>query len=474
MTFAAAWMGWLFLHSPLWKSHPPLLFLGAVLAVLTLLPMWRWLGGQMTGFPLLGAYAMMHIPAYLVPFLEGRLDVLGFSANVSATTTAAVCLYLTVVQSTGVLMEARPLRFRRLEWPVLRRKIPGMRESGLMWMMMGVWWIFTVALNSGLLPTFGAAWQVVRVLALTPGLLAVFYFFFLFGKGVLEFDQKIILVSMVLTGVALDFTSGYLIGGGSVLLLMFLAYIMGAKRVPIASVTACALVLSFLHAGKSEMRQKYWNFEDSNVIAEVEHNPLKIYSFWLHVSWDKIFGSQTDDDDSKENLLHRSSLAQMLALVISETPGNKPFLHGQTYKQIPLLMVPRIAWKNKPRGNLPTETLALYYGVQTEQTITSVSIALGQIAEAWANFGWMGIVLAGAVIGLVLSLPSHFSQGCSINQFGFLISAVFLASSYNLEMTMGPWLITLFNAAAVGAVGLYIFSRDAAAARKEKKAAVAQ
>jgi hypothetical protein len=222
------------------------------------------------------------------------------------------------------------------------------------------------------------------------------------------------------------------------------------------------------------MREKYWNFEEGASYGKLGLNPFEVYSFWCNASWQRLVGESDSEEETPASLLHRSAIAHMLALVISETPENKPYLDGLTYKQIPQLLLPRILSKNKPRGNLPTETLAIYYEVQTEKSVQTASIAVGQIAEAWANFGWIGILVIGGVIGLVLSLPSHLVAGCSVNQVGFLISAVFLSISYNLELTLGPWLITLFDALLVACIGLYLISRPVDTERPALKRAQAR
>jgi hypothetical protein len=465
ISFAIVLLAWLFLRSPLWTVAPALLPLCALMAFLTLYPLWRWLGEGMASFPLMAAYALMHIPSYLVPFLEGRPDVIGYSPAVSAKTALAVCAYLFSFQVAGHWTGADPWGGARLNRLFLVRTIPSIRESVLMWFLLGIWWCFIMALNAGFLPDFGTSFQVVRVMAVTPGLLAAFYFFFLHGRRALNTLQKSILMGLVATGVAMDFTSGYLIGGGSMLLLVFLAYMMGSKRVPVLPLTGCLLLLSFLQLGKTDMRDKYWNMDEGIVYGAARLNPIEVYTFWGKASWQKLIGQSTQEEDTSESLLHRSAIAHMLALAISETPQNKPYLNGLTYKQIPRLLVPRMLWKDKPHGNLPTETLGIYYEVQTEQTLASTSIAFGQIAEAWANFGWIGIFVVGGMVGLVLSLPSHLSMGCSFNQVGFFLSAVVLASSYNLEMTLGPWLVSLFDALLVGSIGLYLISRPVDANR---------
>src|SRR5208282_5564556 len=86
----------------------------------------------------------------------------------------------------------------------------------------------------------------------------------------------------------------------------------------------------------------------------------------------------------KVSLLDRTSLIQILCLVVSNTPDRLPFLDGQTYAQIPAQFVPRFFWPEKPVGHISTYTLAVYYGLQNIEDTQKTTIGFGMLTEAYA------------------------------------------------------------------------------------------
>lgn len=271
-----------------------------LMAFLSLYPVWGWLSGNMVGFPIVETFALVHIPSYLMPFLEGRDDIFEYPAPVPFKTALAVCAFL-----LSVLVAHRMLytsaRFHGLNWAFLHRSLPSAREPAIAWSMLGAWWLFVVLSNLGLLPDFKGYFQQVRQMAMTAGLLALFLLFLHFGRRELSKNQRVFLIGWLATGVAMQFTSGYLVEGVSVLLLCLLAYVMGGRRLPVLACVVCSILVSFLHAGKAEMRERDRSDNQTYGLSR----PFEIASFWCHVSWRKWFGESLPEEESSESLLER-------------------------------------------------------------------------------------------------------------------------------------------------------------------------
>ena len=75
---------------------------------------------------------------------------------------------------------------------------------------------------------------------------------------------------------------------------------------------------------------------------------------------------------------------------------------GATYAAVPAWFVPRELWENKPFGGGNTWFTSTYvprfYGENRVET------SLSAIGEAFSNFGFVGVVAVGALLGLVVSL----------------------------------------------------------------------
>lgn len=75
---------------------------------------------------------------------------------------------------------------------------------------------------------------------------------------------------------------------------------------------------------------------------------------------------------------------------------------GATYAAVPAWFVPRELWENKPFGGGNTWFTSTYvprfYGENRVET------SLSAIGEAFSNFGFIGVVVVGALLGLVVSL----------------------------------------------------------------------
>jgi len=157
-------------------------------------------------------------------------------------------------------------------------------------------------------------------------------------------------------------------------------------------------------------------------------------------------------------VMMRTSLIQVLALAMDEMPDDRPYLNGETYVMLPELLVPRVLWPGKPRGTLPTETIGIYLGIQTEEGTERTGISVGPMAEAWANLGWLGMVASGAFLGLLFGIATRISIGLVPSQVGWLLSAVVLTYSIKMEFCLAELCSSLLQALAAAFAVLFCFS----------------
>jgi hypothetical protein len=294
-------------------------------------------------------------------------------------------------------------------------------------------------------------WQflsVLRALFFGVGIVSTFLLARMWGARELSVGEK----TAFSIGLFLQFviiTSGlYLISAGSLLLLALIGYITESRKIPFAVTIAGFFVLAILHNGKSEMRHLYWN----DIAAKPTFSQLPAY-FTEWVGYGLTFDTAQGERDVADGILERSSLFHILCIVVDRTPSLKPHLEGETYRSIPLVLVPRLFWPDKPAPHDSNQLLAIRYGFSTAETANNVSIAFGTPSEAYANFGLLGLALIGAFYGFFFKKITGWAAGCPPISFGGLVIVLLVAWSFQAEMILVVWLSSLFQA-TVALVGI--------------------
>lgn len=211
-------------------------------------------------------------------------------------------------------------------------------------------------------------------------------------------------------------------------------------------------VLALLHLGKSEMRRLYWD-PRTNEFRESQTRSLldlpSYYSEWVGYSFDALDHRHQNEDHAPSTIFDRASLIQMICLSVSEVPDRKPYLLGESYIDIPAQVVPRFLWPEKPSSLLANIRLAVYFRLVAEDNALSVSIAFGPLAEAYINFGYVGVCLLGLIMGAgykrISMMSDHAPQFSALGIFMILLTAW----SFQVEQVMATWLSSLFQASVI-------------------------
>jgi hypothetical protein len=159
-------------------------------------------------------------------------------------------------------------------------------------------------------------------------------------------------------------------------------------------------VILFFQPAKSAFRDRYWRGESSDT-------PTERATFWLENSW-QLWNQALMDQDGEQLIelsdatLNRLSLLQQTAHVMELTPINVPYQHGSLYSYIAVTFVPRFLWPDKPSVNDANHWYQVNYGLTDPHQLSTVSIAVGTVAESYINFGWFGPVLIIFPLGIFL------------------------------------------------------------------------
>ena len=91
---------------------------------------------------------------------------------------------------------------------------------------------------------------------------------------------------------------------------------------------------------------------------------------------------------------------QTLADIERSVPSIEPFQFGRTYLEIPAILVPKIIWPGRPQGP------GIWYASRFYPRYAEAggAYAFSPVAEAYLNFGPIGIVLSFVAVGAILGL----------------------------------------------------------------------
>jgi hypothetical protein len=98
--------------------------------------------------------------------------------------------------------------------------------------------------------------------------------------------------------------------------------------------------------------------------------------------------------------LMRFNDVESVAAIYRWTGSSQPFLEGETYGRIPIALVPRALWPEKPVTTTPiNEWFFTHEGGSSPTTV---------MGEGYLNYGWPGVVLAGVVVAVLVRIVDWF------------------------------------------------------------------
>jgi hypothetical protein len=293
-------------------------------------------------------------------------------------------------------------------------------------------------LEFGLLGEFGSYFGIMRSVAITATSISCYLLGHYRGRRLLRGTTWHIALAIVGLIIVLSWSSLFLVAGITYAMAAVLGHVITTKRVPWKSLVPACAIIFVLHAGKAEMRDQYWNVNDESRITTTDVPGLLIE--WFSGGIDAIRTGQY-----RQNVLDRASLMYILLRVRHFTPGQIPFFDGETYTLLPQFLVPRFLNPDKPTSQTALAMLNVRYGLQTSLTNQSTTIGWGVISEAFANFGYNGVVGIALIYGALAGLFTRISAGASPLGPATLLSVAALITLINLEADLAYLLTNLFQ-----------------------------
>jgi hypothetical protein len=307
------------------------------------------------------------------------------------------------------------------------------------------------AANLFSVPFFGTVVWNISVITLSALPLAAFLWLVLVRRfrrlSQLDFLLAIaFLVTRLISGARFNASLGTVVVP---LFLMGLAHVFLKRKLPWGMIAFVACVIVFLQPGKGTIRQELNRGEVGGGLTDAMVR-------WAEVSvsgWADVLAGRVPLDEMLSATSSRSSLLTMTGLILEKTPETVPYQLGASYPLLLKNLIPRVFWPEKPSVNFANQFFQVEYGLTERHDLMSVSIACGFEAEGYMNFGWVGILGVGLLVGFVLGIYelAFFSVGSSLTAIavGLALLPGFLTIEAQLVQYLGGILQLAFAAGIV-------------------------
>ena len=153
---------------------------------------------------------------------------------------------------------------------------------------------------------------------------------------------------------------------------------------------------------KSAYRDRVWYGAQGYSFVE----KVTLYGKLVASHWGEVLGGKGTVAETMETSADtRLSLLLSTAHYVELTPSQFDYKRGETLAYMIYTWVPRFIWKEKPTAQLANKILPVQYGIQSLGSSNTTMFGVGHVAEAYVNFGMLGIVPVFLTLGLFYYLP---------------------------------------------------------------------
>lgn len=181
----------------------------------------------------------------------------------------------------------------------------------------------------------------------------------------------------------------------------------------------CVALMTFLYPAMGTFRAIVWSGPGrSYSLAERIAMPIEM-------AWHHWIDMRRDSGDPMVPIVRRISIgAVTFSDVVERTPGEIPFLRGDSYRPLLTGIVPRLVWRDKPEERFGQRFGHRYRYITPDDQATSWSTPW--ITEAYANFGAAGTVVVMLLIGAFLGFASRLLNATEMSANELAIGAALL------------------------------------------------
>ena len=411
----------------IWANSGEQLFAYFLVLFAAIIPGVLWIRMGTPGVPVLPVLSLAYIPYFGWPILTSSEVTLDYTAWEILRSALSVALFL----STAAIAAQVTTDKKRLHQPMIeQRALDTSRVVQFQFVGLLVGIAFHIGAIYGLQGWLGSLFGSIRSVALTLTIVSCLLVGVIRGQGHLQGKAWAASIACVVLLVILTWSSLFLVGGMIYSMAVIFGYVIAAKRVPWMMVATIVIAVTVLHAGKGEMRDKYW---------EPGTNFGGVYSVWaipgFLVEWteDGLAAMTNTRSPSYQTPLERASLIQIMLRVQSETPDRIDYLLGETYSYLPGALIPRFIDADKPASQVAMDLLNVRYGLLTIEEAAKTAVGWGLLAESYANFGYFGIIGIGLLLGVLCGRLQSWSANALPITLPTLASVAIMMTLVNLE-----------------------------------------
>jgi len=431
-----------------WGSSGEQLLAYLIVVAAAVLPSALWIKMGALGIPIFPIIALVYIPYFARPALSDSDILLSYSELEIFQAALTIALFLFAATVPWRLIAGRTHSQRH----VAPEEFDASREIqfALLGLLVGL--VFHIGIISGSLAWLGSFFGLVRIVAVTFVTVALFFIGVTRAQGLLQGKAWAMAMTGAVLLVVLSWSSLFLVGGVIYALAALFGYVLVVKRVPWLVVGSALVAVTVLHAGKAEMRDKYWETGTNyGGVTSVMQLP------GLATEWvaDGISAIATNSD--RQSAIERTSLLQMVLRVQRDTPDRIDYLNGETYALLPAILVPRFIESDKPASQVGMDLLNRRYGLISLHEESSTAIGWGMVAEAYANYGYLGVIGIALLFGAACGRLESWNKTAAIISLATLVSIAVTMTLINVELDLIQVCSTLLQSFAAVLIFLTVF-----------------
>jgi len=406
-----------------------------------LLPLGVWASGKVDGFPIYPVYALTYFATFsLQIFLQDNLtDTRGFFPATDANPwTSTLAVGLLILPGTWIWYL---IGKRSMTPPASCQVIARPIANQLMLAMFIASSLTLAALATEQFGFVGRFVSIINAAARTGSVISLFILSYQYGSGGLNRVLAAVVGAFLFLGIIASMASLFMGGAISLIAVAIAGYSLGKRRFPWVLLLLLFPILSVLHAGKGDMRVKYWGEARAvNTVTFTEYPAffMEWFDFGL-ADFEKDEATRAAKRANQQSLLERSSLIQIFLTVHHLAPDSVDYLSGETYKHIPMMLIPRFLYPDKPVAHEGQRLLNTHFLLQNEEQVIQTYIAWGLMNEAYANFGFWGLPPMGVIIALFFSWVARSCASVPLLSFRGLVGALTLGFAIQAEMAAAVW-----------------------------------
>jgi hypothetical protein len=436
------------------QENPILLAASFLLAVVGLWPLYLWLIGSSYGLPIWPAFAAYVSALSALPVLQGSKTLALYSQDAVLVALGTVGGFLFLGTVIWIPMTSGSVKPR----PKVVMLESGTAVNSLLWCL-AAGLLFSANSMAGWFSFPGNTMQVARGISGGLAYLGAFALAYFHGAGSLKMPQVVLYLTM-LGLLMLCSVSGIMLAPAlPFLALALIGFSLGSGRLPVAGIVCAFVAFSILHTGKYQMRSNYYESDgEQKALPSGMLGLPSFYAEWTTYGLESLGGlggvmNTTKREDAPSSVFDRAGNLHNLLLVQDKSPSVVPFLNGITYEPILMMLIPRFLAPDKSISHAGNIMLSINYGVVDVESARGVSIGWSLIAEAYANFGYLGVVLLAVFLSVLYSYITRLTSGVPITSFPFVAGLVVLAGITN-ENSLGVFITMQFQ----GVVGVALAS----------------